>query len=119
MSSAAYKHINLDYLELMSDGDSDMKKTMLEMLLAEIPDEFSKMRGLVNDQNWEELTQVSHKMKSTLAFVGNEELTNANKQLELLSKNEEDFEQIRNLMSILESKLEFVTDELQVEHDSI
>ena len=119
MNNASYKNIKLDYLELMSDGDLDMKKTMLEMLLLEIPEEFSGMRSLTNDHNWEELSNVSHKMKSTLAFVGNDPMTNANKELELLSKNEENPEQVRVLMTILESNLEGVMDELQSEFDRL
>ena len=78
--------INLDYLKLMADGDRDMEQTMLEMLLDELPTEFDKMKSLHNNQNWEELSKVSHKMKSTLAFIGNEEVTAANLKIEQLTK---------------------------------
>jgi HPt (histidine-containing phosphotransfer) domain-containing protein len=119
MKSASYQHVNLDYLELMSDGDPDMKKTMLEMLMAELPEEFSKMRDYTDAQDWEELSSVSHKMKSTLAFVGNDTMTNANKAIELKSKNEEDLDEIPELMSTLEEYLDGVLNDLQQEFDQI
>jgi HPt (histidine-containing phosphotransfer) domain-containing protein len=118
-SDTIYQNVKLDYLELMSDGDADMKKTMLEMLLIELPEEFSKMRILTDDQNWEELSMVSHKMKSTLAFVGNDEMTNTNKALEKKSKYEDDTYEISDLMSILEKNLEGVLSDLRQEFDRI
>ncbi len=85
---SSYASIDLSYLDLMSDGDVDMKKMMLEMLLDEIPQEISKMKQLLTASNWKDLRQVSHKMKSTLSFVGNDILTNANKEIEDISKSE-------------------------------
>lgn len=77
-----YKHINLEYLELMSDGDVDMKGILLDMLLTEPGGEFEKMQKLAAEKNWDELKQVSHKMKSTLPYVGFEELTETNKKID-------------------------------------
>ncbi len=92
-------HTNLDYLKLMADGDKEMELTMLEMLLVELPEEFGKMKALHGEEDWEELGKVSHKMKSTLAFIGNEDLTNANARIEILSKNKEDLHTISNMMA--------------------
>jgi len=39
MDVNCYKHINLEYMDMMSDGDDSMKKIMLEMLLEELPQE--------------------------------------------------------------------------------
>jgi len=77
-----YKHIDLSYLELMSDGDADMKGILLDMLLAEPAGEFEKMQKLAAEQKWDELKQVSHKMKSTLPYIGFEELTETNKRID-------------------------------------
>ncbi len=78
--------VNLDYLKLMTDGDEEMEQTMLEMLLSELPEEFEKMEALHAAHDWQDLNKVSHKMKSTLAFIGNEDLTNANLKIEQLTK---------------------------------
>jgi HPt (histidine-containing phosphotransfer) domain-containing protein len=119
MSTATpYKFIDLSYLELMSDGDDDMKKTMLEMLLEELPEEIQKMSQLTADKNWEELSSVSHKMKSTLSFVGYEAMTELNKELELLSKHQENPKRIVNLMGQLEEKLAEVMPEIQAEFEA-
>ena len=106
-------HTNLDYLKLMADGDRDMEQTMLEMLLSELPEEFAKMKSLYQEQNWEELSKVSHKMKSTLAFIGNEDVTAANKQIEQLAKSEVGLEIIESLMATFENRLPDILAELK------
>ena len=103
---------------MMSDGDDEMKKTMLEMLLEELPEEIQKMRKLTDAQDWAELSSVSHKMKSTLSFVGYEAMTEMNKELELLSKHEENPKRIISLMEQLEKKLGEVMPEIQAEFDA-
>ena len=113
MNVNTYAHINLDYLNLMSDGDLDMKKVMLEMLLDELPSEIEKMRPLLEAKDWNNLKEVSHKMKSTLAFVGNEEMTIANKVVEQISKNLENFDELPELITILENMTEKVMPELK------
>lgn len=98
-----YNYINLDYVELMTDGDNDMKATMLEMLLTELPTELGKMRVHYQEQEWEELFKAAHKMKSTLSFVGNDDMTRANRCVEHCAKHIENLEEIEEHLSLLES----------------
>lgn len=107
--------INLDYLRLMADNDEDMVQTMLEMLLEELPTEMEKIREMAAANNWDELTKVSHKMKSTLAFVGNEAMTAANKELERVTKYKTDLPLVGNLVRTLDDKLPSVMDALRKE----
>ena len=97
--------INLDYLRLMADNDEEMIQTMLAMLLEELPSEMDKIRELAADKNWDELTRVSHKMKSTLAFVGNEAMSTANKELERVTKYKTDLHLAPSLVATLNEQL--------------
>ena len=115
MSDNGYAYIKLDYLELMSDGDPEMKAVMLEMLLSELPEELKKMQDLFSTTNWKELRSVSHKMKSTLAFVGNDPMTEAYKQIETLTKNGPEVSQVESQLNILVEMCPKVIAELQVE----
>ncbi|MEM6317878.1 MAG: Hpt domain-containing protein [Bacteroidota bacterium] len=98
---STFKYLNLDYLELMADGDDDMKQTMIEMLLEEVPEEMDKMRDAHANQNWSELREVSHKMKSTLAFIGNDVMTEANKTVEEIAKEADGVEALPELLATL------------------
>ncbi len=103
MDVNCYKYINLEYMEMMSDGDDSMKKIMIEMLLDELPQEIQKLESVCQAANWTETSAVSHKLKSTLAFVGNDEMSDANKDIELFAKNNEQLNEIPNLVSTLKT----------------
>ena len=77
-----FEMIDLSYLELMADGDHDMKGVLLDMLIKEPGDEFEKMKDLATQENWDELKQVSHKMKTTLPYIGYQALTDKNVKID-------------------------------------
>ena len=106
-------YTNLDYLLLMSDGDEEMVQTMLGMLLDELPEEFNKMVYLHQAQKWEELAKVCHKMKSTLAFVGNEKMTQANRNIELAAKSSKNLENLPGYFEEMSSLLPHVLQALK------
>ncbi len=115
----AFKYIDLAYTDQIADGDLEMKKVMIGMLLEDPVDEIQKMTRLTEEGNWDELRKVSHKMKSTLAFVGNTELTNTNKRVELLSKEEVQVEELPALVSSLNTLYMKAVEELRAVHESL
>ena len=106
-------HTNLEYLRLMADGDRDMEQTMLEMLITELPEEFEKMKAHLEKEGWGELGKVSHKMKSTLAFIGNEEVANANREIEQSAKYLKNLARIPELMEVFGAELPAIMEELR------
>ena len=116
MSKSGYEYINLEYMEMMSDGDDSMKKIMLEMLIAELPEELEKMTNCVPASTWEEMCSISHKMKSTLAFVGNDSMTTANREVESMTKSgSPDVSDISSHMETLNNLCPNVIEELKKE----
>ena len=115
MGITSASSINLDYLRLMADNDDEMIQTMLAMLLEELPEEIGKIRAMCEAGNWAELTRVSHKMKSTLAFVGNDEMTSANKELERITKYKTELKFAPSLVAVLDAHLPRVMNALQKE----
>ncbi len=115
MEATTTNAINLEYLRLMADNDEDMIQTMLTMLLEELPEEMKKINELCQAENWDELTRVSHKMKSTLAFVGNDAMTDANKDLERVTKYKTDIQLAPSLVTTLNFHLPQVMGALEKE----
>ena len=119
MVESGYKYIDLSYMDLMADGDVEMKKTMLGMLIDELPSEIEKMVGLSEASDWGNLKSVSHKLKSTLAFVGNETLTISNNEVEKISKDEVGIEQIPSFIQKLTHQSGLALIELRSEFDKL
>ncbi|MFK7937286.1 MAG: Hpt domain-containing protein [Saprospiraceae bacterium] len=103
----------------MTDGDDEMKKVMLDMLFEELPEELEKMNRMYEIASWDELKAVSHKMKSTLSFVGNEAMVEANKKIESTIKNGEDTNSIAILLTTLSSNQPKVIQELKIEYSKL
>ena len=107
----SFQHINLEYLDTMTGGDAETTQQMLEMLIDEIPIEITKMQKAVASQDWEEVFQISHKLKTTFAFIGNDNMTSINKKVEGATRqtvNQKELlkEAIEELLKDVPSKVE-------------
>ena len=107
-----YKYINFEYLDTMTGGDEEMKQEMLKMLIAEIPQEVDLMEKAAAASDWEEVFQISHKFKTTLSFIGSEELIAINKTVEHCSRHGIDVAEIPPMIAQIVEKIPFVMQEL-------
>lgn len=105
---------DLTYLRTMTDGDADMLQMMLGMLIAEIPEEMEKMNTFATTEQWHDLFQVSHKMKTTLAFIGNTEMTELNKSIEHCTRKNSDLETVPDMLERLTELSLVAVEELRV-----
>ena len=106
------QHINLSYLEMMADDDLSMKRLMLEMLLDELPKEINKMNVHYQCHEWDELRRVSHKMKTTVSFVGNKFLTKTNSSIGNIVKSQQQLEKLPDLFGILNDLCPKIVEEI-------
>lgn len=100
----------------MSHGDDSMKKTLLEMLLTELESEIPKMKSLIEEADWKTLRETSHRMKTTLPYVGNQQMLNANLEIENRAKQLRQLEQVPQFQNQLESLYPKVLEELRAEY---
>lgn len=119
MEVKTYQHLNLDYLELMTDGDADMKKMMLDILFEELPQEIELLSTHYSSQNWDDLKSIAHKLKSTLTFIGNDKMTIANTQIEHNAMYVENTDDIPGLIDQVEEMQPIVIGELKDYYDSL
>lgn len=78
--------INLEYLDTMSGGDADMRNTLLDMLIEELPRELSILMEASHKGDIEAIFQASHSLKSTLSYTGHVEAIGLNEQIEAASR---------------------------------
>ncbi len=96
-----YQWTDLTYLSEICDGDRELMKTMLDMIVAEIPAEIEKMQDAAQQRDWKELFELAHKMKTTLAYVGNADMIATTKTLEMFARNLTALHEIPELMRSL------------------
>ena len=109
----------MSYVDLMTAGDADMKKVIIGKLLNGPKEEIERMKSLEASRDYEELYKVSHKMKSTLSFVGNATLFEINKKIEAVTKSMEDVASLSLLIEKLSETFDLALNELQDLYESL
>lgn len=114
-----YQQIDLSYMDLMTDNEPSLKITMLEILFHEPIVDIEKMISAHEEKDWTELKSVSHKMKSSLSFVGCNQLTEVNEEIERITKEQSNLEKLTGLLSSLKSLYDSALIELKEEHQKL
>ena len=102
MVTTKFEYLNLDYLNIMTGNDTEMMQTMISMLVEELPVEIEKMHTTLQNKDWNELFNISHKMKTTLSFIGNNEMTEINKDVEHHARNQKHLELLPDMIQRLD-----------------
>lgn len=118
-SETNYDFINFDYLNALLEDDNETKATMLTILLDELPDEIQKINTAFHENNITAIKNAAHKLKSTLAFVGNEKMATANKAIEQITKNNEGLEKLPELIEVLNTIQASVLKEVKLAVESM
>jgi HPt (histidine-containing phosphotransfer) domain-containing protein len=120
MSNLNDINIDLSYLKEVSDGNTEFIIEMIDIFLMQTPSQVVLLSEAINNEDWEKIAAVSHKMKPTFAFVGVESAKDAMAEIELAARKKEDFngivskyDEMKNVFETIFSKLEVIKKELQ------
>ncbi|RYY72927.1 MAG: response regulator, partial [Gammaproteobacteria bacterium] len=62
--------ISLDYLHSLSGGDKEFEKQLLAQFLQQVPEELNALQKAIETQDFYNIKQVAHSLKSTVGYVG-------------------------------------------------
>ncbi len=80
-----------------------MTKTLLQLLIDEAASEVNLLQKQIEKGEYHQAQRLSHKLKTTFPFVGNQQLINDNTSLELLLKDPSDIPRIQTLSQAVHS----------------
>ena len=69
-ASVLSNSVDLSYLKEISSGNKEFEKEMIELLLAEIPEQIECLTAAVTAANFQEIKIYAHKLKSLVPIVG-------------------------------------------------
>jgi len=81
MPSTNYEFIDLSYLNLVAGDDLKTRATLLDLVAKEILDVIPQLSALYSGKAWGAIKDHVHRMKTTLAFAGNADMSAANSQI--------------------------------------
>lgn len=109
-------YTNLGFLREISDGNETFFKEFIQLFLASAPQSIADMEKWYAESNWENLRQVSHKIKPSFNYIGLKELNQAAARIEECSKKQDNIDEIKPLIDKIKTicKAAFVELEMEI-----
>ncbi|OQX98889.1 MAG: hypothetical protein B6I24_04120 [Bacteroidetes bacterium 4572_128] len=86
------KYTDLEYLESMSGGESEIIIEMIELFKMQVPEFIEEADNSLSNKDWNKLGALAHKAKSSLAIMGMNEAVEDLDFLEINAKDETNIE---------------------------
>jgi len=104
---------NLDKINEMADGDEDFINSVISVFLEEVPQDLEGLENALEQQNYEQVYQLAHKIKPNVDLLGMEQTRAIALQIETLGKNEANMSEIRDIFPTLKKDVHQVISELK------
>jgi len=104
---------DLNYLETMTEGDKGLIKELIGIFSTQVKEYSAQMQKFLEERNWNELSKLAHKAKSTVAIMGMKKLSENLKQLELLSNEGKETDSYSEFIDLFNTECKEAVSELQ------
>jgi PAS domain S-box-containing protein len=106
-NDADEKLYNLSMVESISGGDAEFVKRMIQLFLDTIPPALNDIRAARDEQRWDALGKLAHKLKSTIDSMGIVQLKQIVRTIEANGKNGDNLEEtsllVDQLLAVMEA----------------
>jgi signal transduction histidine kinase/CheY-like chemotaxis protein len=93
--------IDLEYLKIISKGDEVFEKNMIRSFSTQMPEELKRLKSSIIDKNYEQISSIAHNLKSTLSFMGLNQLTPLLQQIEQECKKQDGINRISDNFTLI------------------
>jgi HPt (histidine-containing phosphotransfer) domain-containing protein len=104
---------DLNYLKTMSGGDPKFIREMIDLFREQIDEYKSIMPSLLDNKDYESLSKVAHKAKSSVAVMGMNEVADLLKELEILANERKEVGRYESMISYFLEQSDLALRELE------
>lgn len=98
--------INLSLLKEMAAGNQEFMDEVLHMFITTTPDSLQKMKDALENENWDQLKGIAHRLKSSMFLIGIKELEMNMATIEQSAQKQND----RHLIGSLLARTQLICD---------
>ena len=104
---------DLNYLKTMSGGDSKFIQEMIDLFSEQIEEYKLAMPQLLRNKDYDNLSKMAHKAKSSVAVMGMTEVAELLKELEILAHEEKEVDRYESMVTEFLEKCQLAVKELE------
>ncbi len=115
MPYKSYKQIDLNYLTDLAEGDVSFIVEMIQLYVARVPNDISKLETSIGSSDWKMVRATAHQMKSSFNHIGLKDIVPLIQSIEDSSNHLTDLEQIPEKFAKVKLICAQAVDELNAE----
>lgn len=104
---------DLNYLRTMSGGDDKFISEMIDLFREQIEEYKNRMPELLRQKDYENLSRMAHKAKSSVAVMGMKEVADQLKELELLALEGKEVDRYDSIVTLFLEQSRLALEELE------
>ena len=104
---------DLNYLKTMSGGDSNFIQEMIGLFREQIEEYKLQMPELLRKKDYDNLSKMAHKAKSSVAVMGMNEMAELLKELEILTLEEKEVDRYESIVNEFLEQCQLAIKELE------
>lgn len=104
---------DLNYLKTMSGGDSKFIREMIDLFREQIDEYKSIMPELLQNKDYDGLSKIAHKAKSSVAVMGMIQVSELLKELEVIANEGKEVERYESMINHFIEQSELAITELE------
>lgn len=98
----------------MSDGDDKFIKEMIDLFRDQIEEYKQNMPELLHKKDYDSLSKMAHKAKSTVAVMGMKQVAELLKELEVLAHEEKEVDRYESMINHFLDQSQLAIEELNI-----
>ncbi|MCQ2974453.1 MAG: Hpt domain-containing protein [Bacteroidales bacterium] len=110
-----YKFINMDYVDGITDGNSEMKCQLIELFFEQIEEIKQKFSKAIKENDLDEIQKIAHLTKSTTKVMGINNISEKMFDLELGIKEKKENFDYKSYIDFFLNNISFAEEELKEE----
>lgn len=95
--------LDLDYLKLLSKGDKAFEENMIRSFSIQMPEELHKLKAAIQNKDYSDVKAIAHNMKSTVSYMGLNQLTPLLEQIEEECKKQNGITRITENFTLIDA----------------
>lgn len=112
-------NIDLTYLREVASGNTEFMIEMIDIFLEQTPTFVDDLTKAIEVKDWKKMSELSHKIKPTLAFIGVDSGRQVMEEIEKDARNQVDYDEIVEKFNLMKVVFKTIFENLEIKKQEL